>query len=967
MQGVVMSYSGVGRSVMGAAIVSAAGSALGADVQWAQAMNGLWSDPLSWVQARVPTPSDAVRIDLAGSYAVQMDEEALIQSLTIANGPTLELLAGRSLLLLGDLHNDGMMHINPDGLNTDTTLSFFYNNASITGTGTLRLGGFGNEARLQLPDGFIFTNGPEHTIAGGGRIDASINNLGRVVADSGTLSLNGIDLVVNSGTLEARDDSLLSCTIQEIDQTGGGSIVANGQGSRVAIGHTADITGGTIRAEDGGSVSKSRGSLIGVDIDAADEGSSILISDGLISGGVIRAHPDASVRIGDCFLQSVDIQAPIEVDNTVTLSGEISRDLVFLGWVFDEVLLRHDVIIDHPVTISMPEGGTLRIAENGNPTVISPNLTLRSSVDFYFGGVNYATVILEQGQGAGLSFGELFNQGDISANQAASVNFDSCLVANGGKVLIDNGSTLRITDATFIRQPGGNILAERNSIVEVEDSLLLSGFHLNLGTDATVKRTSIQLEPGDELLAERYGTTLILEDSEVTGGLVRMYSGALLEPARTGIEHLVLDNGQLEAGPAFEITGSLTNNGEIRLAHRDLGAMVVPDGMSILGEGEILFEDAGQLISRTGGPITLGVGQSIYGVGEIPVPLVNHGMIGSGIIISGSSFTNSGLVNVAGPQTVVVRSPVTTQSNDARIEASTPGALARLAGTSVTGGTIASSNEGTVRVEDATRLDDVLVSGWIDVFRDAQLTLGPGVEVEGTMRVYPSNGSDATSIVWDPDHPPTISGVIALEGTPERASISGSGTTQTPITIPADLRVEGIGLIDAPSLIEGEIAPGLASGLGSLSANGVMQFAPDSSLRISVDAAGADALVCNTQLGLGGTLVVEHLDSDQLPDGYWTHQIAFAPSITGGFDAIEAVGIAEGRAIRVEQAGPVLWIVHTCLTDFDLDGDQDYFDVSAFIDAYNGGDPAADVSGDGLLNFFDISAYLTAYLGGCVL
>lgn len=962
-----MACSGVCRSVMAAAIVSAAGSALGADVQWARAMSGLWSDPLNWVQARVPTPSDAVRIDPAGIYAVQMDEDALIQSLTIADGPTLELLAGRSLLLLGDLHNDGAMHINPDGIDADTGLSFFYNNASITGAGTLRLGGFGNDARLELPDGFMFTNGPGHTIAGGGRIDASINNLGRIVADSGTLSLNGIDRVVNSGTLEARDDSLLSCTIQEIDQTGGGSIVANGLGSRVAIGHTADITGGTIRAEDRALVTKSRGSLIGVDIDAADEGSSIRISDGVISGGVIRAHPDASVRIEDCFLQSVDIQTPIEVDNTVTLSGEISRDLVFLGRVFDEVLLRHDVVIDQPVTISMPEGGTLRVAENGNPTVISPNLTLRSSVDFYFGGVNYATVILEQGQSAGLNFGELFNQGDISANQDASVSFDGCLVTNGGKILIDDGSTLRITDATLIRQPGGDILAERNSIVEIEDSLLLSGFHLNLGTDATVKRTTIQLDPGEELYADRYGTTLILEDSEVTGGLVRMFGGALLEPARTSIEHLVLDNGQLEAGPAFEITGSLTNNGEIRLAHRDLDAMVVPDGMSILGEGEILFEGAGQLVSRTGGPISLGVGQSVSGIGEIPVPLVNHGMIGSGVIVSGGSFANTGQVSSGGTQPAVIRSLQVTQSSEGRIEAIAPGATVRLAGTDLSGGTIATSNGGMIRVEELSRFDDVQMSGQFEVFRGAQLTLASGAMFQGTMRINPGNGSGATSLAWDPEHPPALSGVVALEGTPERAWISSSGAAQMPLTIPGDLRVEGIGLIDASCLIEGEIAPGLALGLGTLSANGVMQFAPDASLRISVDAVGADALVSASQVELAGTLVVEPLGLDMLPDGYWTHQIVFAPSITGGFDAIEALGIAEGRAVRVKQEGPILSIVHTCVSDFDLDGEQDFFDVSAFIDAYNAGDPGADIQGDGLINFFDVSAFLIAYQGGCAL
>ncbi|MFG0312601.1 MAG: GC-type dockerin domain-anchored protein, partial [Phycisphaerales bacterium] len=338
---------------------------------------------------------------------------------------------------------------------------------------------------------------------------------------------------------------------------------------------------------------------------------------------------------------------------------------------------------------------------------------------------------------------------------------------------------------------------------------------------------------------------------------------------------------------------------------------------------------------------------------------------GSGIIVSGGSFANTGQVSSGGSQPAVIRSLQVTQSCEGRIEAIAPGATVRLAGTDLSGGTIATSNGGVIRVEELSRFDDVQMSGQFDVFRGTQLTLASGVVFQGTMRINPGNGSEATSLAWDPEHPPALSGVVALEGTPERAWISSSGAAEMPLTIPADLRVEGVGLIDAPSLIEGEIAPGLASELGTLSANGVMQFAPDASLRISVDAVGADVLVSASQVELAGTLVVEPLGMDMLPDGYWTHQIVFAPSITGGFDTIEALGIADGRAIRVKHAGPILSIVHTCLTDFDLDGEQDFFDVSAFIDAYIACDPGADLTGDGQMDFFDISTFLAAYQGGC--
>ena len=54
-----------------------------------------------------------------------------------------------------------------------------------------------------------------------------------------------------------------------------------------------------------------------------------------------------------------------------------------------------------------------------------------------------------------------------------------------------------------------------------------------------------------------------------------------------------------------------------------------------------------------------------------------------------------------------------------------------------------------------------------------------------------------------------------------------------------------------------------------------------------------------------------------------------------------------------------------CLADLNSDGNLDFFDVSAFLTAYNAQDSIADFTGDGQFNFFDVSAFLTAYTGGC--
>ena len=55
----------------------------------------------------------------------------------------------------------------------------------------------------------------------------------------------------------------------------------------------------------------------------------------------------------------------------------------------------------------------------------------------------------------------------------------------------------------------------------------------------------------------------------------------------------------------------------------------------------------------------------------------------------------------------------------------------------------------------------------------------------------------------------------------------------------------------------------------------------------------------------------------------------------------------------------------TCVPDFTGDGMLDFFDVSAFINAFNATDPSADLNGDGVYNFFDVSIFVNAFTAGC--
>ncbi len=78
-------------------------------------------------------------------------------------------------------------------------------------------------------------------------------------------------------------------------------------------------------------------------------------------------------------------------------------------------------------------------------------------------------------------------------------------------------------------------------------------------------------------------------------------------------------------------------------------------------------------------------------------------------------------------------------------------------------------------------------------------------------------------------------------------------------------------------------------------------------------------------------------------------------------DGVDFPSIAD-RDVLAGIVGPVMCNA----ADFAAPlGVLNFFDVSAFLSAYNAMDMSADVNNDGVLNFFDVSSFLTAYSAGC--
>lgn len=99
---------------------------------------------------------------------------------------------------------------------------------------------------------------------------------------------------------------------------------------------------------------------------------------------------------------------------------------------------------------------------------------------------------------------------------------------------------------------------------------------------------------------------------------------------------------------------------------------------------------------------------------------------------------------------------------------------------------------------------------------------------------------------------------------------------------------------------------------------------------------------------------------DEVPDSATT-RIRVSAGDVGTQNVIEA-GLDNLRFSRVECVNPP-----TCPADLAAPfGELNFFDVSAFLNAYNTQDPIADFADPaGVWNFFDVSAFLDAYNAGC--
>ena len=127
-----------------------------------------------------------------------------------------------------------------------------------------------------------------------------------------------------------------------------------------------------------------------------------------------------------------------------------------------------------------------------------------------------------------------------------------------------------------------------------------------------------------------------------------------------------------------------------------------------------------------------------------------------------------------------------------------------------------------------------------------------------------------------------------------------------------------------------------------------------------------DRLIINSlnTITLDGTLTVNH-DVGHTPALADSWEIISGGVHTGKFASINTPTAPLGQLYRVFYESDHVFVILTCDADLSGDASLDFFDVSAFLDAFAAQEPIADFTNDGEFDFFDVSEFLDAFASGC--
>ncbi|MBX3381088.1 MAG: hypothetical protein KF805_13420 [Phycisphaeraceae bacterium] len=248
------------RTRVVATLFASAGAASVAFAQsWAAPVDGSWSDPAKWFPQVVPSGAVDAILPFAAPYTVTMPLGYSISTLDILNSnATLNIQNGAGFILStsAPLHNNGTIVINSNSGGAGTSLSLSHSSQMlISGSGQIVLNATANSldrAYIQLSGAPVAST---NTIRGSGNLYGQWVNDGIVQADS-----SGLILQFASNVSHA-NNSIIKGIAGGILTFVGGNITQGANGRLIADGGTLNLNGSTVN---NGTVEALNAGLVGI-------------------------------------------------------------------------------------------------------------------------------------------------------------------------------------------------------------------------------------------------------------------------------------------------------------------------------------------------------------------------------------------------------------------------------------------------------------------------------------------------------------------------------------------------------------------------------------------------------------------------------------------------------------------------------------------------------------------------------
>ncbi|WBL79613.1 FecR domain-containing protein [Bradyrhizobium xenonodulans] len=669
---------------------------------------GFWKDAANWETGTVPTIDDDVIVitdqlhGLTPSYPVTIDAAAYAKSITMNDfgGPPPKVINQSTLTISGALSMSadsiftnaaaGVMFVGGKAEILDTAVFTNAGNLTLAGGGDFAAGAtITNSGTIELSGGTLKTLAEIHNAGGLLKADAGTMLIvdgttidGGTVAILGTLELDGTSLIENgtlnnSGTVNVKGATELAHETVSNTSSGTIKVLANGwltidQGSSVT--NTGNVT------VDGAGKLTVNGATISGAGTLTDNGEIDLTGNAVLSGGILKNN--AAFKVSGTG-NALD-------DETVTNAGTI------------EVLAAGALAIDQGSTVDNSNGNFI---VDGNALLTLDDATISG------GAINGAGAIDVIGAST-IDGGATVSVGTIAADAALTldgVTVSSTAITDNATIALAN--TVKLKDGATIK---GSSAASRGAITN-NGTLEIAGAAALLNDVLTNTGHVIKVDDGQ---------TLTLSGTEISGGTVDNFSGAL--------------------GGTIDVTGNSKIGGNATL---NKGAVTVESGVTLtlddatvasttIANGGTVKVDASKKLTLSGANLTggtLNVSGTLDSTGVSTVTnasITNNGLIEAiGGLLTLSATTSAAVANAGTLQANGAELDIDHQavSNTGTLGAINDGTL-KLIGMTVT------NTGGAVSVETGSTLD--LVGATID---------GGTVTIAGTLE------STGTSAINDAD------------------------------------------------------------------------------------------------------------------------------------------------------------------------------------------------------------------------